>query len=69
VTQMPRASATFKQADVVRMIKAARAAGLEVARTEIAPDGRIVLVHKSEPSAAPLTPYDEWKAKHDARSA
>jgi hypothetical protein len=66
---VPRAPATFKQVDVVRMIRAARAAGLEVARTEVSPDGKIVLVHKTESSAAPLAPYDEWKAKHDARQA
>jgi hypothetical protein len=39
---MPRGDQTFRQTDVVRAIKAARAAGEEIARIEIDRDGKIV---------------------------
>lgn len=61
--------ATFKQADLTRAVKAARAAGLDVARTEIGPDGKIVLVHHAETISGALSPLDEWKAKKNARPA
>lgn len=65
---MSRTVATFKHADLVRAVKAARAAGLEVTRTEIAPDGRIVLVHKADASAqVSASPYDAWKAANGSR--
>jgi hypothetical protein len=35
---------TFKQADVVRAVKACTKAGLEVARVEVDKDGRIIIV-------------------------
>ena len=66
---MARTPATFKQADVVRAVKAARSCGLEVVRTEITADGRIVLVHHAENNSVPLNDFDSWKAKRDARPA
>ncbi|MFN7224437.1 MAG: hypothetical protein ACK4MS_10500 [Paracoccaceae bacterium] len=58
---MTRRASTFTQADITRAIKAAKAAGLDVNRCEIGPDGRIVL---SAESAAPAAdPFDAWKAK------
>jgi len=65
---MPRGPAKFTQSDVTRAIKAARAAGLESPRVEIAPDGTII-IGGSQQSAGPFSPYDEWKAKVDARSS
>lgn len=41
---MPRRPATFRQTDIARAIRGAEAAGVEVARIEVAPDGRIVIV-------------------------
>ncbi|HEX7783285.1 MAG TPA: hypothetical protein VF509_10815 [Sphingobium sp.] len=48
----------------------AREGGLTIVRTEIHPDGRIILVHlETEPSAVSSTPFDEWKARRDARQS
>jgi hypothetical protein len=58
---MARTSATFRQADFVRAVKAARAAGLPVTATQITPDGTIRLIH-TENRASPLTDYDRFEA-------
>ena len=65
---MSRTLATFKQADYVRAVKAARAVGLAVVRSEIGSDGKIVLVHTDDKVASPDCEFDTWKAKRDARS-
>jgi len=41
---MARAPATFRQSDITKAIRAARKAGVENVRVEIAKDGRIVIV-------------------------
>ncbi len=63
---MRPARVTFRQYDLARALKAAAKAQVLVTRTEIAPDGRIILFHAPE-SAAPASPFDEWKARRDAR--
>jgi hypothetical protein len=45
---MARAPAIFRQQDVTRAFRAARAAGVKVARVEIDPNGRIVIVTTDE---------------------
>jgi hypothetical protein len=67
---MSRTPATFKQADVRRAWAAARRDGKEVVRTEIGPDGRIVLVHQAETSLVPAdAALEAWKAKRNAHPA
>ena len=64
---MAKTVATFRQADLTRAVKAARAVGLDVVATEIAPDGTIRLVHKAGSAPDISDPFDAWKAKRDAR--
>jgi hypothetical protein len=63
---MPRTPATFKQADLVRAIKSARACGLDIVRTEIAPNGRLVLIHVPN-QTAPGDDLDRELAEFEAR--
>ena len=67
---VPRMSrhASFRQADVRRAWAAARKDGKEVVRTEIRPDGRIVLVHKADVAIAPAdAALEAWKGKGAVR--
>ena len=67
---MSRTRPAFKQADVTKAVRGARAAGLEVVRTEIHADGGIVLIHKADASLAPAdAALETWKAKRNAHSA
>jgi predicted membrane GTPase involved in stress response len=65
-----RGPCLFKQRDVTRVTKAVRAAGLGVARVEIAKDGAIVVVPGMPEGqvAAPSDDLDrelaEFKARH-----
>lgn len=60
-------SAGFKTADFNRVVKAARANGLTISRTEITPDGRIIFDHV--PTLAPQSRTASWRAERDARTA
>ena len=64
---MARSKQTFKQADVTRAIKGARAAGMEPTRVEIYQDGRIV-IFGDEGGAGPDEALDEWLRNRNARS-
>ena len=65
---MSRRPATFKQADLQRALRAARAAGVEVERVEIdAATGRIIIVIARGTDAVNGNALDDWLAKH-ARS-
>jgi hypothetical protein len=45
---MARAPSTFRQQDVTKAVRAAKAAGVRVARVEIDRDGKIVIVTADE---------------------
>jgi hypothetical protein len=57
---MPRKPCLFRQSDIARAIRGARAGGLSVASVEIAGDGRIVIVAGNGNVAPPAT--NEWDA-------
>ena len=66
---MSRSPGAFRQSDVERALRAVRACGLSVERTEIGPDGRIVLIHAASGETAPVNELDTWRAIRDARAA
>ena len=51
---------TFKEVDLTRALRAAKKAGAEVVRAEVARDGRIVLVLKKEGEAQCISERNEW---------
>jgi hypothetical protein len=56
---LSRGPHTFKQADLTRAIKGARAAGIDVAQIEIGKDGKIVILPK-QPGMALQIAQNEW---------
>ncbi|HWK14826.1 MAG TPA: hypothetical protein VNS02_10550 [Rhizobiaceae bacterium] len=63
---MARGPLPFKQADVLRAVKGARAAGMELGRVEIDPStGRIVLVAAGK-AETPRNDLDRWLEKRNA---
>lgn len=59
---MGHGSATFKEIDLTRALRAARKAGADVGRVEIGRDGRIVLVLKNGDEVSPeRNEWDEWR--------
>jgi hypothetical protein len=50
---------TFKETDLVRALKAAQKAGVDVARAEVARDGKIILVLNNG-DAQPNSERNEW---------
>ena len=64
---MSRPASTFRQSDLTRAVKAARAVGLDVAETVIGADGSIRLIYRDTAGTMPSDPFDRWKANRDAR--
>lgn len=63
---MGRGPLSFKQADVHRAVKGAKAAGMELGRVEIDPaSGRIVLVAVGK-AEEPRNDLDKWLERRDA---
>ena len=56
---MSRGPTTFRARDVTQAIKAAKLAGIEVARVEIGKDGKIVIV-TGKPEQPPVDDANEW---------
>jgi hypothetical protein len=65
---MARKPMLFRQTDLARAIKTAKAEGMPVAGVRISPDGEIFVAFIESPKTA-TTAFDEWKAKNDARKA
>jgi hypothetical protein len=59
---MSRGVLTFKRSDVIRAIKAAQIAGIDVHRVEIDRDGKIIVVIAEPATAAPQDDpnVNEW---------
>ena len=51
---------TFKEVDLIRALRAAKKAGVEVARAEVGRDGKIVLVLNKDGEALPNSERNEW---------
>jgi len=69
---MPRRPSTFRQMDLTRAIKGARNAGVEVARAEIAKDGKITIIIGEAGSVntdVEVTPDDELKRWRRGKNA
>jgi len=66
---MGRRAAPFTQSAVTRAFKAALAAGLDVDRVELQPDGAIAVITKGQKGADTCgqSPLDQWRAKKNAR--
>jgi hypothetical protein len=53
-----------RQGDVTKALKAAKAAGLNVSRVDIEPDGKLsILIGDGESSEPASTPFDAWKQR------
>ena len=68
---MNRAPSIFRQQDLTKAIRGATKAGVDIARIEIAKDGRIVLVVGNSQDQTIVTPQDdldrelaEFEARH-----
>jgi hypothetical protein len=62
---MSRRPCSFRESDVKRAIRAARSAGIEIARVEIDPStGRIIVIADAPGAAAEISDLDQWKARH-----
>ena len=60
--------ATFRQADLERALKAAKAVGYAHPTVDIMPDGRLRLL-TAEAEAKPLSPLEAWEREHGERAA
>ena len=65
---MSRGPATFRQSDLTRAIKAAKAAGIEVVRIEVDKDGKIAIITGRGGDTAQANDLDAWMSKR-ARAA
>jgi hypothetical protein len=68
---MGRRAASFTASDVTRAVKATVAAGLDVDRVEVQPDGTIAVITKGQEAGgnSGLSPLDQWRARKNARPA
>jgi hypothetical protein len=64
---MSRAPSTFRRRDVTAAIEAARAAGIEVARVEVAADGTITVIAGKPCNNGQGNPWDAAVEELDKR--
>jgi hypothetical protein len=57
---MGQGPCTFKEVDLIRALRAAKKAGANVVRAEVARDGKIVLVLNTDGEALPISERNEW---------
>jgi hypothetical protein len=64
---LPRRPCMFRQTDLTRALKGARAAGMGIARVEIEKDGKIVVVpgEQQKGSSESVTAPNEWDEVFD----
>ncbi len=61
-------SRSHERPSLSELVRMSTESGLPVVQTEIRPDGTIVLFHAEErPSFPSPSPFDDWKAKRNAR--
>jgi hypothetical protein len=58
----------FRQADIARAVKGAKAAGMSVSKIEIDTDGRIVIISGVTHEYQPRDEYMAWKQGRGANS-
>jgi hypothetical protein len=63
---MGRGPCTFKEVDLVRALRAAKKAGVNIARAEVARDGTIVLVLNRDGETPPDSERNEWDETNGA---
>jgi hypothetical protein len=51
---------TFREVDLTRALRAAKKAGADIARAEVARDGKIVLVLRKDGEAPSMGERNEW---------
>jgi hypothetical protein len=61
---MPRGQCTFRQGDVTKAVKGVVAAGVQIARVEIDPTGKIVILTGGNEPVASTNALDKWMAQH-----
>jgi hypothetical protein len=61
---LSRRTATFRQTDLTRALRGARAAGVEIDRIEIDKDGRIIVIaaKSTEENTGAGEEHNEWDA-------
>lgn len=66
---MGRRPSSFTASDVTRAVKATVAAGLDVGRVEVQPDGTITVIAKGHEAGvnSGLSLLDQWKENRNAR--
>ena len=66
---MPRAAPRFRQADIHRAVKAAKASGFEIGQIIIETGGAIRLVTPGNSEQDNLSVLEKWKQENEGRHA